>query len=315
MKFLNLPRSRKRIQKKISNSLSSFKEPSKKIEENHYIFILEDLSNKKIIGTSSILGKHGTKENPHSCLVVQNEKKFSSRLNKKLSYNKLTLKITTNGWTEIGGLILDPKYRGSPYKLGKALSFVRFLFIGLNKKKFTKIMHTELMPASDKENKYPLWETLGKKFLNMEYSKADKMSQKYKRFICDLYPSETFYTTLLPKDAQKAIGRVNQETLPVKKMLEKIGFKYTQEIDPFDGGPHYRAKTNEISPIKNIIKGRIAHKKNLLNKKLGIIKFYHKDFSFYSIISDFQYDKKKKLILVNKNSYLKPGMSVEALPL
>lgn len=313
MSLINLPKSRIKIQKKIETSIRSFKNPSKDLEKNHYLFILEDSTKKKIIGTSTISGKHGTPKKPHSCLKVKNERKISKALNKRLNYKKLTLKIHTNGWTEIGGLVLNAKYRGHAYKLGKALSFVRFLHIGLNRKNFTNIIHTELMPASDKKNTYPLWEALGKKFLNMEYGEADKMSQIYKRFVSELYPSETFYTTLLPKEAQESIGQVNKQTLPVKSMLEKIGFEYTNEIDPFDGGPHYRAKVNKIIPIKNIIRGKIFYVKNLSNKKPGIIKFQHKDFPFYSIICYFQYDSRKKLILVKKNSYLKPEMSVEAL--
>jgi arginine N-succinyltransferase len=35
-------------------------------------------------------------------------------------------------------------------------------------------------------------------------------------------------------------------------MLQDIGFEYTWEVDPFDGGPHYRAKVSDIMPIKNL---------------------------------------------------------------
>ena len=38
-------------------------------------------------------------------------------------------------------------------------------------------------------------------------------------------------------------------------MLESIGFKFTNEVDPFDGGPHYRAPLDQIKPIKEMIKG------------------------------------------------------------
>ena len=35
-------------------------------------------------------------------------------------------------------------------------------------------------------------------------------------------------------------------------MLKKIGFKYKNQVDPFDGGPHLWAGVDEISPIKKI---------------------------------------------------------------
>jgi arginine N-succinyltransferase len=33
-------------------------------------------------------------------------------------------------------------------------------------------------------------------------------------------------------------------------MLERIGFKYVERIDPFDGGPHFEANTADISLVR-----------------------------------------------------------------
>jgi arginine N-succinyltransferase len=33
-------------------------------------------------------------------------------------------------------------------------------------------------------------------------------------------------------------------------MLRRIGFNYVDRIDPFDGGPHFIAKTDEITLVK-----------------------------------------------------------------
>jgi arginine N-succinyltransferase len=35
----------------------------------------------------------------------------------------------------------------------------------------------------------------------------------------------------------------------VKKMLEGVGFKPLGRIDPFDGGPHFEARTDEVWPV------------------------------------------------------------------
>ena len=78
--------------------------------------------------------------------------------------------------------------------------------------------------------------------------------------------------TLLPIEARNAIGKVGADTMPVKKMLEDAGFKYTNEVDPFDGGPHYRAKLNEIIPIKNKFSGIArANKDNIKTTKEMIV--------------------------------------------
>ena len=36
----------------------------------------------------------------------------------------------------------------------------------------------------------------------------------------------------------------------MQRMLEQIGFKYVERIDPFDGGPHYEAKIADVSVIQ-----------------------------------------------------------------
>jgi arginine N-succinyltransferase len=44
---------------------------------------------------------------------------------------------------------------------------------------------------------------------------------------------------------------VGEETRGAKHLLEKIGFTYRNEVDPFDGGPHYSCKLKEVSLVKN----------------------------------------------------------------
>ena len=95
----------------------------------------------------------------------------------------------------------------------------------------------------------------------MNYLEADILSRTNKEFILSLYPSGVIYETLLPLEARAAIGKVGKETLPVKKMLEDVGFKYMDEVDPFDGGPHYRAKLKDITLIKNKISVNLCSQK------------------------------------------------------
>ena len=112
--------------------------------------------------------------------------------------------------------------------------------------RFKDCIHAELMPPMGKDGNSPLWEALGRKFINMDYKKADLLSLDNKQFVLDLYPREVIYKALLPPDAYKVIGEVGKETIPVKHMLESIGFYNTNQVDPFDGGPHYQASLKEI---------------------------------------------------------------------
>ncbi len=255
--FINLPSDKNILKRKIESSVRSFTSPSQKLADNFYIFVLEDTTNKRIAGTSMIHAQHGTEHEPHYYLRVSQENKFSKSLNTGFIHGTLKLGHETNGPTEIGGLVIHPDYRNNPNKLGKLISFSRFLYIGMHPERFRPEVHAELMPPFDSNGNSPLWEAIGRRFLNMNYQDADILSRENKEFILSLFPSDTIYVTLLPTEARNAIGKVGPETHAVKAMLEKVGFKYTNEVDPFDGGPHYRCKLKDIRPIKEMIKGEI----------------------------------------------------------
>lgn len=280
--FINLPADKDLIEEKIHSSLNSFLNPSQDLAENHYIFVLEDLEKGKVIGCSMIHAQHGTEEEPHFFLTVEQENKFSKSINTGFIHGTLKLGIDTNGPTEIGGLIINPEYRGSPLKLGKQLSMVRFLYMAINPNRFKPVIHSELMPPFDRDGRSPLWEAIGRRFLNMDYHDADILSRKNKEFILSLFPSGIIYETLLPLDARNAVGKVGKDTLPVKTMLESIGFKYVDEVDPFDGGPHYRCPLKDLKPVKNLFKAKICFKK-LDNYKWYIVDISSSNKSFEAI--------------------------------
>jgi arginine N-succinyltransferase len=284
MTFINLPPDEDIISAKIESSMKSFHDPSPTLSENYYIFVLENYEKGEILGVSMIHAQHGTDDEPHFYLTVGQEAKFSQTINTGFVHGTLKLGLDVNGPTEIGGLILNPENRGSAEKLGKQLSFVRFLYMAIHPDRFKPMVHSELMPPLDKFGNSPLWEAVGRRFLNMNYHEADILSRNNKEFILSLYPSENIYQTLLPMEARESIGKVGKETEPVKKMLESIGFKYTYEVDPFDGGPHYRCPLKEIKPIKEKITGQLIEKNFIREEARDVlISFEHPNHDFFAI--------------------------------
>lgn len=283
--FINLPQDEEIISHKIESSMKSFHNPSSDLFKNYYIFVLEDSITSEIHGVSMIHAQHGTEDEPHFYLTVGQESKFSNTINTGFVHGTLKLGLDSNGPTEIGGLILNPDLRGHADKLGKQLSYVRFLYMAKNPERFKTMVHSELMPPLDKNGNSPLWEAVGRRFLNMNYHEADILSRNNKEFILSLFPSENIYQTLLPMEARESIGKVGKETEPVKKMLESIGFKYTFEVDPFDGGPHYRCPLKDIKPIKEKITGHLITNKSFSkeNARDVIISLDHPDHDFFAI--------------------------------
>ena len=69
MTFINLPPDEDLISAKIDSSIKSFHNPSKKLWENYYIFVLEDQASNEVLGVSMIHAQHGTENEPHFYLL------------------------------------------------------------------------------------------------------------------------------------------------------------------------------------------------------------------------------------------------------
>lgn len=250
--FLNLAKDGDQWKEKIEHSLQSFSGTLKHRWDAKYLFVAEEVETGKIFGMSMMAAQHGTEEHPHFYFQVDTEKKYSETLGTGFIHSTLTLKYETDGPTEIGGLIVDPESRNSPERIGRQLSFVRFLFMGIHPENFKRRVLAELLPPLGKKGKSPLWEAIGRRFTNMDYAEADALSAKNKEFILSLFPTGKIYATFLTAEARNAIGKVGKDTEPVLHMLKKIGFEYKQSIDPFDGGPHLVAELKSILPIQKI---------------------------------------------------------------
>lgn len=255
--FINLPSDREQLSQMIERSRRSFRGEIKEKSAQKYIFVAEDLSTGKVLGTSMIAPQHGSPESPHFYFDVGTEEKFSETINTGFIHGTLKLKYDTNGPSEIGGLVVDPETRNSPDRIGRQISFVRFLFVATHRNRFRNKMIAELLPPLNVEGLSPLWEAIGRRFTNMNYWEADRLCAQNKEFIFSLFPTGKIYTTFLTPEARHAIGKVGKATEPVMHMLKKIGFEYRNQVDPFDGGPHLWADVDEILPVRNAKKVRL----------------------------------------------------------
>lgn len=253
---VNLPNDEESLESLILLSERSFHEKIKDPLEREYLFVMEDTKKKKIVGTSQIIAQHGTREAPHIYFDVLEEERYSQTIDKHFRHKVLRIGFDYEGPTEIGGLVLDPTYRGAPGKLGKQLSFVRFLFIAMHRERFRDRVLAELLPPLGADGRSVLWEALGRRFTGMDYLDADRISKTNKEFIQNLFPSGMIYASTFDQAAQEVIGKVGPATEGVKKMLEGVGFKPLGRVDPFDGGPHFEARTEEIWPVAQAKRGK-----------------------------------------------------------
>lgn len=253
---VNLPNDDRQLASIVEKSARSFDGRIRSPFEREYLFVLEDTARQKIAGTSLIIAQHGTRDAPHIFFDVYEKEHYSSSVDRHFRHRVLSIGYNFDGPTEIGGLVVDPHYRGQG--TGKQLSYVRFLFIAMHRARFRDRILVELLPRLEDDGRSPLWEALGRKFTGLSYQDADRLSREKKEFIQQLFPPGEIYATLFTQKIQDAIGEVGPESAGAKNMLAKIGFRYDERIDPFDGGPHYSAPTELIEPIRRFRRARLS---------------------------------------------------------
>lgn len=242
------PKTEEEIREELRKSEASFAGKARTLGEEKYTLVMEEKPSGKIIGTSTLVAQHGTKAVPHISLIVFKEERTSAVLGKTITHTCLQLKIDREGPTELAGLVLLPEYRSHPLRLGKQLSYARFILLKMHRGRFRDRLLAELMPVMDSDGSSPFWEAFGRPLTYLEHSEAEKLSLVDKEFIVSLFPKEKVYASLLPEEAQKVIGKTSSSE--AQRMLERIGFRYAGEISPFNGAPHYTALTDEVPPVR-----------------------------------------------------------------
>lgn len=275
--LLNLPGDKKVITQKVERSLAAFQGNLSK-EQSEYLFVVEDTEESQIVGSSLIMAKHGTEEIPHSYFKISKRSHYSDDLGIGFIHQILRFQTDEDGPTEIGGLLVDRGYRKRPEKLGKQISLSRFLYMALHPERFEKRILCELTPPLTDEGRSEFWEALGRRFTGLPYQEADLLSQNHKEFIGALFPEQDIYLCLLDAKARAVLGRVGEHTKPAQHLLESIGFKYLEEVDPFDGGPHYGVDAVDALPIKLGRKVTIAEFKDAKFNEQGLIGWGKEEF-------------------------------------
>lgn len=247
--FINLPSDPDIINTKITRSRQSFAGRAENKKEREFMFVLEDTETGNIVGTSTFVAKISWPGHPHTYLQVKKHEHYSEDLQTGQIHTTLQLGLDETGPSEIGGLILSPSYRGHKDKLGMQLSLIRFHFLGLHREWFSDRILAEMMGPLTPDSRNLLWEYLGRRFINLSFVEADRFCQRSKEFITSLFPKGEMHVSLLPPEARNLLGRVGVETIPARKLLERLGFRYEGRIDPFDGGPYLDANADDIELV------------------------------------------------------------------
>jgi arginine N-succinyltransferase len=266
----NLPADARRLGVLVSDTARSFagRLPSRAREK--YIFVLEDRARRTLAGCSMIVAKHGAPGSPHIYLRTFRDVKRSRFLGRAVVHHCLQLGEDADGPTELGGLVLAPAYRGRPEKLGRFLSYGRLLFIAARRKRFENRLLAEYLPAFLQGKRSPFWDYFGAKFTGLSYHQADRLSMDSKEFILSLFPRETIYVDFFPPEVKRYLGHVGEESVPASSLLARQGFRYADQIEPFDGGPCFMAATDRVPLVRRARRGA-AWEDNSPGGEMGMV--------------------------------------------
>jgi len=250
--FTSLNPDRERLTARLEHSAHSFEHAPDDPQGAHYLFAMEDTATGEVAGVCGIKAAVGL-GSPFYSYRVGLEVNAYPRLDIYQRLRTLYLCNDYTGCAEIGSLFLAPEYRGRAN--GRLLSKSRFLFLAEFAALFPERVIAEMRGVSDEAARSPVWESLGKHFLSMEFTQADYLSGSGDHtFIAELMPRHPIYVSLLSAEAQACIGQVHHNTVAARRILEKEGFRYQNYVDIFDAGPTLEVHLGDIRTV------RISHR-------------------------------------------------------
>ena len=247
----SLPPDHERLYEKIRNSSHSFNSDVDVNGEEVYFFVLEDAESGDIVGTSGIAASAGFHDRFYSYrneIIVH----ASQELGVSNKIHSLHLCHDLTGLSLLTSFYIDPKYHHTQWP--QLLSRARLLFMIEHPQRFADKLAAENPGVCDDNGDSPFWNAVGRRFFNMEYPQAERLSGgRSKTFIAELMPQYPIYVPLLPADAKLAIGQLHPVAeLPFSILLEE-GFEADTYIDIFDGGPTVEAR---ISTLRSVAANR-----------------------------------------------------------
>lgn len=250
-----LPADRDLLQRKIEHARETFEQRCAP-EAGLYLFALEDTEAKKAVGISGIQARVGLDEvfyNYRLSVTVN----ASKELGVHVRTPTLHLSNDMTDTSEICSLLLSDDYKGGGN--GLLLSRSRFMYLDEFRKHFSEKVFAEMRGVSDEQGYSPLWDALGRKFFDMEFSQADVLSGLgNKAFIAELMPKYPIYLPMLPGPARSVIGQVHENTAPALKMLQAEGFNFNGLVDIFDGGPVVEAFVHNIRTVRESVNRKVV---------------------------------------------------------
>ena len=265
--FTNLPPDRKALVTKLEKSAAGFSRGDDTINDDLYVFVLQNTETREVRGTCQVFGCVGQKW-PFYSYRIGALTQHSVELDRTFRADILNLSTDLEGASEVGGLFLHPAERAGG--LGLLIARSRYLFIRNHRARFADRTLAELRGVIDEAGGSPFWDGVAGRFFGMTFQEADEFNAKFgNQFIADLMPKHPVYIAMLSEAARHVIGLPHPSGRAAMRMLEEEGFAWENYVDIFDGGPTMTARTDQIRSIREAKNSAIVEINSELGEHIG----------------------------------------------
>ena len=204
-----------------------------------------------------IFAQHGSRRAPHVFFDVLDEERYSETLDRHFVHRVLRIGYNYKGLTEIGGLVVLPEFRRHPERLGRLLVSRALPVHRAPPRRVPRRGAVRADAAARSRRHQPAVGGAGAALHRASATRRPIGCRRRTRSSsARCFPRTRIYATLLPAHVQAADRRRSgPSTKAVEKMLREIGFSYAHRIDPFDGGPHFHARTDDITLVRATPRG------------------------------------------------------------
>jgi len=242
-----LPANRSALAERLEQSAQAFASGDDASGEEVYVFVLEDLEADRLVGTSAITASAGFADRFFS---YRNEMLVhaSTALEASQRIHTLHLCHDLSGHTLLSAFYIEPGYEHT--LAPQLMSRARLLFIAEFAQRFSDRIAAESPGLADDSGRCPFWDAVGRRFFEMDYPAAERLAAgRNKAFIAELMPQAPIYVSLLPEEAQWAIGQLHPVAeLPFSILIDE-GFDTETYVDIFDGGPTVDARVAMLATV------------------------------------------------------------------
>lgn len=265
--FTNLPPDRKALAAKLERSAAGFARADDVVNDDLYVFVLQNTATGEVRGTCQIFGCVGQKW-PFYSYRIGALTQHSVELDRTFRADILNLSTDLEGASEVGGLFLHPAERAGG--LGLLIARSRYLFMRNHRSRFGDRTLAELRGVIDEAGGSPFWDGVAGRFFGMSFQEADEFNAKFgNQFIADLMPKHPVYIAMLSEAARHVIGVPHPSGRAAMRMLEEEGFAWENYVDIFDGGPTMTARTDQIRSIREAKDSAVVEISDMLGDHIG----------------------------------------------